>query len=121
MRKTIKKLPPRKCKKKIVCVIGTNDAASKKPTERIANECEIMVQEALKRAETVILSSIPPRQDDHVDMEKMDAINEHFRNIAETNCDVEFVNHDKNFKYQDGSIDRSMLSPGDLLHLSAKG
>ena len=35
--------------------------------------------------------------------------------------DVTFVNNDKNFKYQDGSTDESVLLPGDNLHLSSVG
>ncbi len=54
-------------------------------------------------------------------MERFDEINEHYSNIADTNSDVTFVNHDKNVKYQDSSVDTYMLLTGDLLHLSAKG
>lgn len=121
IRKTIKRLPQRKLKKEIVLVVGTNDAVTKKPAAKIANECELLVQEALLRAEKVTLSSIPPREDDRVNMDRIDEINEHYSNIADTNSDVTFVNHDKNFKYQDSSIDTSMLLAGDLVHLSAKG
>jgi predicted NAD-dependent protein-ADP-ribosyltransferase YbiA (DUF1768 family) len=120
VKKSIKKLPARKCKKKIVCVVGTNDASSKRPVEKIANECELLVLEAVVRADTVLLSSIPPRNDDKVSMEKIDAINEQFRNIAENTEGVEYISHDKNFRYQDGSLDSSMLLP-DQLHLSSKG
>ncbi len=97
VKKSIKRLPTRKCKMKIVCVVGTNDAVSKRPVENIANECELLVLEAVVRAETVVLSSIPPRDDNKVSMDKIDAINEQFRNIAENTEGLEYINHDKNF------------------------
>ncbi len=77
--------------------MGTNDATSKRPVENIANECELLVLEAVVRAETVVLSSIPPRDDNKVSMDKIDAINEQFRNIAENTEGVEYINHDKTF------------------------
>ncbi len=79
------------------------------------------IQEALIWAEKVTLSSIPPREDDRVNIERLDEINEHYSNIANTNSNVTFVKHDKNFEYQESSADTSMLLTGDLLHLSAKG
>jgi ribA/ribD-fused uncharacterized protein len=120
MRKTIKKLPARKIKQEILLVIGTNDLASRRPAEKIANECDLLVQEAMIRAEKVTLSSIPPRADGKVDPRKMDTVNEQFYHIADSNG-IEFVDHDRNFKYRDGSVDKSMLLEGDLLHLSSKG
>ncbi len=68
-----------------------------------------MVLEAVGRAETVLLSNIPPRDD-----------NKQFRNIAENIEGVEYINHDTNFRYQDGNIDSSTLML-DQLHLLSKG
>ena len=120
VRKTVKKLPARKTIKEIILVIGTNDLESKKPAEKIAQECELLVQEALVHAEKVTLSSIPPRADNKVDGAKMDTVNAHYYDIA-IKSGATFVDHDKNFKYRDGSIDTSMLLAGDSLHLSTKG
>lgn len=121
VKKTLKKKPEKILKKEMIFVIGTNDASTKKPIEKISSDCEELVQEALKRAEKVTLSSIPPRGDDKVENQKRLAINDSFRQIAAANEDrVSYVDNDKNFTYQDSSIDTAMLST-DMLHLSSKG
>ncbi len=102
-------------------MVGTNDPAMKKPAAKIANVCQFLVQKALLRAEKVTLSSIPPREDDQVNMERLDKINEHYSNIADRKRNVTFVKHNKNVKYQDSSVDTSMMLTVDVLHLSAKG
>ncbi len=66
------------------------------------------------------MSSIPRTEDDHVNIERLDEINEQYSNIEDTNSNVTLVNHDKTFKYQDSSVDMSILITRDLLHLSAK-
>jgi len=119
--KAIRKLPARKVKKEIILVIGTNDVASRRPVDKIAHDCELLVKEATLRRDKVTLSSIPPRMDNKVDSEKMDTVNEIYHQIADKNDGVTFVDHDNNFKYRDGSIDKSMLLEGDWLHLSSKG
>ncbi len=121
VRKAIRKLPARKMKKEIILVIGTNDVASKRPIDKIAHDCELLVKEATLRADNITLSSIPPRMDNKVTSDRMDSMNEIYYQIADKTDGVTFVDHDKNFKYRDGSIDENMLLEGDWLHLSSKG
>ncbi len=52
---------------------------------------ELLVLEAVVRAETMLLSSIPPRNDNNVSMDMIDAIKEQFRNIAENTEGVDRV------------------------------
>lgn len=82
-----------------------------------------MLQEAQLRAEKVTVSSIPPRADEHENAtkEKISAINEHLNEIASSHTGVDFIDHDRNFTYRDGTSDNSLLLPGDMLHLSAEG
>ncbi len=84
IRKTIIKLAQSKFKKEIVLVISIC-AAMREPEVNFAHECVTCPGSRIK-------SSIPPREDDHVNMENMDEINEHYSHTAETNNDVIFVN-----------------------------
>ncbi len=58
---------------------------------------------------TLLLSSISQRDGNKVSMDKIDAINEQFRNIADKTEGVEYINHDYIFRCEDGSIDSSTL------------
>jgi hypothetical protein len=101
--------------------MSENDASTKRPAEKIAKDYEMLLHEAIPRAIGVTISSIPPRKDDPLIMEKIDEVNVYLSNFANRTSGVTFVNNDRNFRYQDSSIDSTMLLQGDMLHLSAKG
>lgn len=123
VKKIVKKLPKKKISKEMVFVIGTNDCQSKKQVNKIASDCEELVKEAVVRADSVIVSGIPPRDDNKVDPDKIRDVNDSYRQIALAYSDqnVKFVDLDDNFKYQGGKVDKSLLHPQDKLHLSHKG
>ncbi len=102
----------------IVC--GTNDSATKKPVEKIIQECKDMITVAKAKAVKVHLSSILPRSDDRADMVKIDTLNQMITILANEEG-VEFINNDKNFRYRDDTIDEHMLLPADNLHLTDAG
>ncbi len=121
VRKAIRKLPARKVKKEIILVIGTNDVTSKRPIDTITHDYDLLVKEAMLHADKVTPSNIPPGMDNKVTSDKMDTVNGIYHQIANKTKGITFVNHDKNVKYRDGSIDESMLLEGDWFHLSSKG
>ncbi len=90
MKKYPWKVFTRKCKRK--CLVDTNDAASKRSMENIANGCELLIVEAVLRTETVLLSSIPLRND--YSFSSFANVPEEFRNIAKYTEGVEYINHD---------------------------
>ena len=121
VRKTLAKLNPRKEKySEMYIVCGTNDLATKKDAEKIAQECEVIMNRAKEMADQVHFSSILPRGDDKVDPSKIDKLNQLLTPIA-NKLEVSFINHDLNFKYQNGSTDETLLLEADKLHLSAQG
>ncbi len=121
IKKKLKKIKPqRKRYKTITIVCGTNDTATKKPAQKIAEECKDTLQEAKLRSERVILSSVLPRCDAKADPAKIDTLNQLMVTITATEG-VSFVNQDQNFKYRDDTMDESLLLPGDCLHPSAAG
>ena len=85
-----------------------------------------MIGEAKKHATNVHISSIPPRQDSKEGEEGNSNIQEKIDNINLTLAvltakhDVAFINHDNNFRFQDGTIDNTVLG-SDCLHLSCEG
>ena len=120
IRKRLLSINPRKKRyQRVLIVAGTNDTASKRPTERIGKDCEATIVAAKRIAPNVVLSSVPPRCDDRANKEKVDNINQLFVTLANTD-DVCFVNHDNNFHFRDNSIDTSLLL-ADQLHLSSTG
>ena len=121
LKKSLRNINPKKKRLiDIYIVCGTNDTASKKPAEGIANDCNSVIDLAKERAVNVHLSSILPRQDSKGDQGKIDAVNQLLaRNARDKGID--FIANDKNFLFRDDSIDESLLNPADGLHLSAKG
>lgn len=117
----MKKINPRKRKyKNITIVCGTNDSATRKPADKIAQECKNAILEAKLRADHVTVSSILPRCDTKADMPKIDNVNQ----LILTTCNdmhVQYVNHDQNCRYRDDTIDNNLLLPCDNLHPSALG
>jgi ribA/ribD-fused uncharacterized protein len=121
LRKCIRQINPKKQQfQNIYIVCGTNDISTKKPAEKIAKECEKLLQEATLRAEKVHLSSVMPRMDSQSFSTKIDTLNQFLTTLANTHK-VTFINNDKNFKYRDDTTDVSLLSPADSLHLSLQG
>ena len=112
--------PKKKILKEIHIVCGTNDISTTRPNEKIVQDYKAVLQLATQRAETVHLSSILPRIDGKVDQTRIDTMN--LLLVALTNeLDVSFKLHDKNFKFQDDTVDQSLFLVGDGLHLSEQG
>ena len=121
IRKKLKTINPKRRRyEKIFIVAGTNDSASKRPIEKIAEESKNMVDAAKLVCDEVVLSSIPPRADNHANKTKIDAINEHFQALSDANENVSLKNHDDNFLFRDNSVDTTLLL-SDNLHLSTSG
>ena len=111
--------PKRRKYESVILVVGTNDASSKRPAEKISADFKNLITSAKSIATNVTVSSIPPREDNKVDREKLDTI--HQMLIPITNEDgVKFINHDINFRYRDDSVDSNLLL-ADKLHLSTAG
>ncbi len=96
--------------KDITIVCGTTGSVTKKPVEKIVEECRKRIEVTKVKGEHVHLSSILPRQDDRADMV-----------IIANEQDIEFINNDENFRYRNDSVDESMMLPSDNLHLSNTG
>ena len=103
----------------VIIVIGTNDASTKRSPERICTDFKALISTAKAIATSVTISSIPPRDDNRVDPGKLENLNGLLMPIANDE-DIQFVNHDRNFRYRDNSVDTSLLLV-DKLHLSAAG
>ena len=118
--KKLRTINPRRQKyETITVVVGTNDASSKRPPEKICVDYKNLITVAQSLASNVVISSIPPREDARVEPGKIDTINLLLLPIL-NEADVTFVNNDTNFRYRDNSIDSSLLL-ADKLHLSAVG
>jgi ribA/ribD-fused uncharacterized protein len=121
IKKTIKKINTKKLKYSDIFIVGgTNDTATKKSAEKIAQEFQDLLQEAKPKAADVHVCSITPRTDANANISKIDNINQLLSTVA-NNLQVNFVNNDNNFKYQNGTIDETALLTADGLHLSAAG
>ena len=59
----------------ITLVCGTNDTATKKTPQDIHDNCKTLLDQAKGKANTVKLSSIPPRLDDKADSSKIETTN----------------------------------------------
>ena len=75
---------------------------------------------AKERADNICITSILPRADDKVDLKKVEHVNELLTTTANA-AGASFVNNDLNFKYRDETVDLTLLSPTDKVHLSASG
>lgn len=120
IKKSLKQIDPRRMKyKELYIVCGTNDVATKKSAEKIADEFCGLLKHAKERSETVYLASVIPRSDDENHGEKLSKLNALLDGISSDN-NVSLVDNDKNFRYKDGSIDESLLL-ADGLHLTEVG
>ena len=121
IKKTIKEINPKKEKyKDLYIVCGTNDLSTQKSAEKIIKELTGLLKSAKERSENVYIAGITPRNDEKVTSEKLAKVNELLAQAA-TETDAIMIDNDNNFRYRDGSIDMSLLSPTDRLHLSASG
>jgi ribA/ribD-fused uncharacterized protein len=121
IRRNLKSIKPRHKKyKDILIVCGTNDAATCKPNDKIAKECESLLQLAKDRATSVHLSSVMPRLDEKVPTNKTDDLNDKLKTLCEK-VGVTYINNDLSFKYVGGEVDETLLHPTDKLHLSQQG
>ncbi len=105
----------------IYLVVCSNDCSSQNSTEQILEDCTLLVQQAKQKANMVVLSSIPPRDDDDglaVD-DKIKEVNDKFKKVGEKEG-VKFIDHESNFMYRNGSYEDELLK-SDKLHLFEKG
>ena len=120
IRKKLKAINPRRNRyQKLYIVAGTNDCSSKRPAEKIAQDCKSTIAVAKLVATDVTISSIPPRADNRADRSKVDTVNQLISALA-TEENVTFINHDDNFLFRDNSVDTTLLL-ADQLHLSHSG
>lgn len=119
IKKKIKGIKGKKYKDMTI-VCGTNDSATKKPIDKILEDCKNTITAAKSKASHIHLSSILPRTDNRADMSKIDTLNQMLVLLANEQ-DIHFVNNDNNFRYRNDSPDESVLLPGDNLHLTAMG
>ena len=121
IKKCLKDLNPKKQKfANLYLVCGTNDTATKKGVDKISDDFKSVVQLAKEKSENVHLCSILPRADEKGDLVKIDNLNRLLMKIATEN-QVEFIENDRNFRFQDGTVDEMTLAAADKLHLSAVG
>lgn len=121
IKRAIKEINPKKEKYKDMFILcGTNDISTKKNAEKIACEFESLLKYAKCRADKVHLASITPRSDDNAHDIKIAKVNELLLGMA-ADAAVGFIDNDKNFRYRDGSVDESLISPIDKVHLSSSG
>ena len=123
IKETLKQINTKKEKyNEIYIVGGTNDCSTKKPANKIANEFRNMIRAVKDKAQNIHISSVLPRDDDKADMSKIDDLNQMLSDMAnEESPDFKFIDNNVNFKYQNGSLDESLLVPIDKLHLSELG
>lgn len=103
----------------VTVVCGTNDSSTKKPLDKIKDECQSLLSVAKTKAVNVHICSILPRTDERVDSDRINSLNTDIKDLAISE-EVHFIDNDNNFKYQDGTTDVSLLS-ADGLHLSDLG
>lgn len=104
----------------ITVIGGTNNCSTKQPEDKILGEFQSLLDVAKEKADNVHISGIPPRVDKKTYNTKISSLNEKIRDVVSTEECVDYIDQDKNFKYQDGSIDESLLQ-ADGLHLSDAG
>ena len=105
----------------VIIHVGTNDCATKCPTDKIFNNFRDISVHAkrVSRTGTVKFSSITPRVDNPVAAARGVEVNDGIRRIAEE-CECIFVCHQDNFLCRNGDINEELLSV-DGLHLSKLG
>ena len=89
---------------------------TKQTPEKICADFKALILTAKYIATSVTISSIPPRDDNQVDSGKLKHLNGLLRPIANEE-NVQFVNHDKNFRYRDNTAYASLFLNKLLLNL----
>ena len=103
----------------ITVVCGTNHLSSKMNADTVTVKAEQLLNVAKKHSKCVRLSSVPPRLDNVATDQQLQNLNERLSVIAETLA-VNFIDHDKNFRFLSEIPDERLLLP-DGLHLSPAG
>ena len=103
----------------ITIVCGTNHLSSKMNADTVTVKAEKLLNVAKKHSKCVRLSSVPPRLDSVASDQQLQNLNERLSVIAETHA-VNFIDHDKNFRFLSEIPDETLLLP-DGLHLSPAG
>lgn len=103
----------------IYLVTGTNDCKGDADPENIGQKFKVLLSEAKKKANKVVLSSITPRADCSVTESKIKMVNQKLIELANEE-NVTLINHEENFLYKNNSLDTSLYQP-DKCHLSHQG
>ncbi|CAH1788314.1 unnamed protein product, partial [Owenia fusiformis] len=107
--------------KRIILQVASNDASQKdaKP-EPIVNEYKLMVTGAKTICDEVHVSSIIPRTDKKSAQDVLAAVNAELDSLCDADEKLNFINNDKTFRLQDGSINDGYLDNRGL-HLTYAG
>ena len=98
---------------------GSNNCSTNSPVEKTIDEYKQLLAIAKEKSESVVISSILPRNDNGTVNLKVREVNEKLKELSgEEN--VTFIDHDKNFRYGNGDHDDDLLLL-DQVHLSEKG
>ena len=120
IKKKLRSINPKKKKyESIYIVVGTNDASSKRPVNKIITDYENLIAVAKEITTNVVVSTIPPRTDEEAVNMKIGNINQLLVPVTNS-VGTKLVNNDVNFRYRDDTIDSSLLLL-DGLHLSQTG
>ncbi|CAH1782825.1 unnamed protein product [Owenia fusiformis] len=107
--------------KRIVIQIASNDCAKKDSTpEPITKEYKLLATCAKSVCDEVCISSICPRTDNEHAQQVLEAVNAELQVICEGDNKMTFINNDKTFRLQDGTINEGFLDNKGL-HLSKAG
>ena len=104
---------------KIYVVNGTNDCKNEEDPSVIIDTYKTVIEDARKKGNEIIISSIPPRTDDSSIQKKIDIVNQRLMSLTKEE-EVTFVNNDGNFTYSDKTVDERLLQH-DGCHLSRLG
>ena len=105
----------------VYIVAGTNDCSvTSINTDRITEDTLQTLETACKIADKVYLSSILPRTDNGEAQLKSENTNTRLRQLCPRMSKVTFVDHDRNFRLSDNSINDA-YSDRDGLHLNQSG
>ncbi|CAH1796206.1 unnamed protein product [Owenia fusiformis] len=99
--------------------VGSNDCARGNDVNLICEDYKLLLAGAKQRSKDIIVSSVTPRMDDSDAQSKIEQLN----GFLLCHCSdekVTFIDNDKIFKLQDGSINDGFLA-ADHLHLSDSG
>jgi len=102
----------------LILVCGTREADCDSALDSVSSDIDQLLSKAKEKCTKVTVSSVLPRTDKDV-KDRTDSIN----TLLKSKClesDVRFVDQDQNFRYADGSVDKSSFVR-DGVHLSWQG